>query len=297
MGGLLADVVTDYMQGGVLLLGLAAVTLAVIAEAGGWSASVELASAARAPADEAVSTWAVAEAWLIPIGGSLVSQEVLARTMAARSPSIARGAAVGGGIAYVLAGLMPVAIGLVGAGLMPGLDDGEQLLPRIARERLHPVLYVVFAGALISAILSTVDSALLVAGSLLSRNVLHAGRDDVPDPVRLRAARLGVVGFGIVAWLLALRSEGVFELVEQASGFGSAGMVVVLLVGLFTRRGSSASALAALSVGVVTWVVGRYLLEDVSHPYLWALAASAAAYALAMLAAGGRASGGAAALS
>lgn len=278
MGGLLADVVTDFLQGGVLVLGLLAVTIAVIVQLGGIDAAIEVARAHPAPEPEEVGGWAIAEAWLVPIGGSLVSQEVLARTLASRSAGTARFAALGGGAAYLVFGMMPVVLGLVGAGLVPGLEDGEAVLPAIAREHLHPALFVVFCGALVSAILSTVDSALLVAGSLLSRNVLYAGRDDVSDKTRLLAARAGVVLFGVTAWFLALRSQGVFDLVEQASGFGSAGMLVVLLMGLFTARGGRHAAMASLVVGAALWILLRYVLADFPYPYLATLGASALAY-------------------
>jgi solute:Na+ symporter, SSS family len=282
MGGLLADVVTDFMQGGVLVLGLLAVTIAVIVQLGGIDGAIAAAQAHPAPEPLDASAWEVAEAWMVPIGGSLVSQEVLARTLASRSPGTARFAAIGGGGAYLLFGMMPVVLGLVGAGLVPGLADGEAVLPAIAREHLHPVLFVVFCGALVSAILSTVDSALLVAGSLLSRNVLYAGRDDVSDKRRLATARAGVVLFGVAAWFLALRSEGVFDLVEQASGFGSAGLLVVLIAGLFTGRGGRHAAMAALVVGVTMWIALRYVADDFGFPYLATLGASALAYVLAL---------------
>ncbi len=282
MGGLLADVVTDFMQGGVLVIGLLAVTIAVVLQLGGVDGAIEAARAHPAPEPIDAGWWEVAEAWMVPIGGSLVSQEVLARTLAARSPGTARFAALGGGGAYLLFGMMPVVLGLVGAGIVPGLEDGEAVLPAIAREHLHPVLFVVFCGALVSAILSTVDSALLVAGSLLSRNVLFAGRDDVSDKRRLLTARVGVVAFGIAAWFLALRSDGVFDLVEQASGFGSAGLLVVLLVGLFTRHGGRHAAMASLVVGAVLWIVLRYVLADFAFPYLVTLGASMLAYVVAL---------------
>jgi Na+/proline symporter len=51
----------------------------------------------------------------------------------------------------------------------------------MARQMMPGILYVVFAGALVSAILSTVDTALLVAGSLISHNLINRlspGRDE-----------------------------------------------------------------------------------------------------------------------
>jgi Na+/proline symporter len=45
MGGLLADVVTDFMQGGVLVVGLLVVTIAVIVQLGGIDGAIEAARA------------------------------------------------------------------------------------------------------------------------------------------------------------------------------------------------------------------------------------------------------------
>jgi hypothetical protein len=39
----------------------------------------------------------------------------------------------------------------------------------------------------------------------------------------VRVARAGVLVFGAIAYVQAIRADGVFELVENASAFGSAG--------------------------------------------------------------------------
>jgi Na+/proline symporter len=117
-----------------------------------------------------------------------------------------------------------------------------------------------------------------VAASLFSRNLVLAARPDAGDRLRLRTARLGVVLFGIVAWLLARGADGVFALVEDASGFGSAGILVVVAFGLFGRGWSAASAHAALWAGVLVWIAGHYLGLGPSQPYLASLAAALAAF-------------------
>jgi Na+/proline symporter len=86
-----------------------------------------------------------------------------------------------------------------------------------------------------------------------------------------------VAAFGVFAYALALRAGRVYDLVEEASAFGSAGIVTVVCFGLFTRVGGTGSAVAALLVGVATWIVGAYL-AGWPYPYLTSLAAAAAAY-------------------
>jgi len=167
---------------------------------------------------------------------------------------------------------------LIGFEVLPGLEHPEQILPLLAMERLPPLLFVFFAGALISAILSTVDSALLVSASLLSHNLILPLRGGaVSESAKVRTARIAVVAFGILAYVMARHAEGVYALVEQASAFGSAGIVVTVLFGLFWRRGGAWSAYAALTTGVAVWVLGSYVL-GLSFAYLAALGAACLAY-------------------
>jgi len=280
-GGLLADVYTDVVQAFALVLGLVLVLASVVGDLGGVAGAGEAAAEAlrRPPLAEPGASWLeTAEIWAVPLCGSLVAQEVVSRSLAARSPAVARRSALLGGSLYLAVGAMPVFLGLVGSRLVPGLADPEQLLPELARRHLPTVGYVLFAGALVSAILSTVDSALLVASSLLSRNLVFSGRRGASDRVRLLGARAGVVLFGLGAWALAREAEGVFELVEDASGFGSAGILVVVAFGLFTRFGGPHGAHAALWTGVTVWVVGHYFGIAFPHPYLASLGGALAAF-------------------
>ncbi|MGQ0553686.1 MAG: sodium:solute symporter family protein [Planctomycetota bacterium] len=290
LGGLLADVLTDLLQAGVLVGCLVALLVVVLGEAGGAEAGWDLIAArvqAGATSGAPPASWLVTlEAWAVPLCGSVVAQEVLARSLAARSPSVARRAALVGGGAYLLVGLIPVTLGLLGPVLVPGLEDSERVLPALAERHLGGPAFILFAGALISAILSTVDSTLLVASSFLSRNLLLAGRTDVSQRTRLLVARGGVLVCGLVAWAIARGSEGVFELVEQASGFGSAGILVITVFALFVRREHRAgprAAMASLLLGVLAWVLGRYVL-DLPAPYLLSLAAALLGFLLGSLA-------------
>ena len=276
-GGLLADAWTDLVQGIALIVGLGAIFVAV-ARAEGLAVLGELDPGMWNPLGAAPRpALAIAEDWAIPVVGSLVAAEVVARILASRSAAVARNATVVAGGAYLLIGLIPVTLGLAGAVLVPGLEESEQVLPVLADRYLPTFLAVMFSGALVSAILSTVDSALLVAAGLVSHNVVVQLRPSMDERQRVRVARGLVAVFGVIAYLMAFRAERVYELVEQASAFGSSGIVVVVLFGLFTRVGDHRSASAALLAGVLAWVVGAYVV-DLPYPYLTSLAVAAAAY-------------------
>jgi Na+/proline symporter len=295
-GGLLADAITDVVQGVALIVGLGILLSAVAGDLGGPSAAVErITEAGIALRPEGAGSWlATAEAWAVPILGSLVAQEMIARMSASRSAAVASRSTLAAGLGYVAIGSIPIALGLAARVLALDAGDSEQVLPQLALAHLSSLGYVLFAGALVSAILSTVDSTLLVASSLFSHNVVLPTRPRTSERSKVRLARAGVVAFGLAAFLLALASDSVAALVEAANAFGSAGALVALAFGLFTRFGGAASAYAALAAGTLAYVAAAGLNARAAPavafecPYLASLAAALAAYA-AFAAAGKRA--------
>jgi Na+/proline symporter len=279
LGGLLADVVTDLVQGVVLILGLVLLgAMLAFDSAHGFAAALGGIDPARLdPLGGAGLSAATLERWAIPVLGSLVAQELISRVSASRSARVARGATLGAALVYFAVGLIPALIGLAGPALMPELDHSEQLLPHVAQALLPPVLQILFLGALVSAILSTVDSALLAASSLLVHNLLLPLRPGLGEARKLRLARAGVVVCGCVAWLLARRAESVYALVEDASAFGSAGILVATCFA-FSRVGGPHAAHAALWTGALGWLSGSALALET--PYLLSLGAALLAYLL-----------------
>jgi len=278
LGGMLADAITDLIQGGVLVLSLVVLVVAVASDAGGMSALVTLARdahAARPPAPP-VGWLALAETWAIPVCGSVVATELVTRVISTRSVRVARGSALLAGVGYLLVGCIPVLLGLAGPRLLPNLAQSEQLLPALASQHLPGLLFVLFAGGLVSAILSTVDTTLLTAGGLLTHNLIAplAGVERERD--RLRLARAGVVACGVVAWLIARSADGVFALVQEASSFGTAGSLVTVCFGLFTRIGGPWAAGATLLGALATYLLAT--LGGLATPFLASLASAVLLY-------------------
>jgi Na+/proline symporter len=279
LGGLMADAITDVVQGLALAIGLVLIYIVVMREAGGFEASLALVDAERfAPfGSGGRSALEVLEEWAVPVCGSMLTAEIVQRILGARSVSVARWGTLGGAGLYVLVGLIPVYLGLVGPTLAPGLDDPEQLVPTLARQYLGPVVGVLFAGALVSIILSTVDSTLLAAGGFISHNVLSPLFPGWTSRDRLHAARAAVFVLGVVATILALGADSIYGLVLTASAFGGAGVFVVSCFAVFTSRGGSASAYAGLVVGLVVWAWGEYA-AGWTAPFVTAVVASTVAY-------------------
>lgn len=276
VGGMWANAVTDLVQGIVLVAGLL-VMGAVFAMSGGFDALAALPPERfdflhERTAADALNTLAV------PIFSTIAAQELASRVLASRSPRVARGATVGAGFLYLAIGAIPVMIGL-GAATYIGVDaDHEQVLSRFAQSQLPLPLYILFLGALVSAILSTLSGALLVAGALAGHNLVRPLAPGLSERARLRIDRLAVLVLGVVAYAIALSSESVYELVQQSSALGSSGILVMMLFALWGGRcGGAASAYGALIAGTGVWLLGEHVL-GLSASYIVSLAAALAAY-------------------
>jgi Na+/proline symporter len=187
--------------------------------------------------------------------------------------------------------MIPALIGLVGFYLIPDLAVPEQILPSMAQKYVPSFLYVIFAGALVSAILSTVDSALLVASSLVSHNVVQSFVPDMTESKKVQTARIGVIVFGLIAYAIAVYADGIYDLVVDASAFGTAGIFTVVVFGLFTKLGDSRAAMITLLVAMISWLSLTYVLE-LEYAYIVSLGLSISTYLVSALLLGNSASKG-----
>ncbi|MBP6514429.1 MAG: sodium/proline symporter [Steroidobacteraceae bacterium] len=183
---------------------------------------------------------------------------VVNRFMAARDDGVIRRGAVIAlvWIALVLAGML--VLGWSGRVLYAGMGQPENVIYVVADRLLPPIVAGLVAVAVMSAIMSTVDSQLLTATSSLT--IDRGGR--AGGQVTVWSSRLALAGFSIAAVLVAIFApESIYTRVLFAwNAIGAAfGPLVLLLVS--GRRVGQAGTLACLWTGFLLTVV-FYLLPD-----------------------------------
>lgn len=286
-GGLAGDVVTDMIQGAIMIAAIAILFVLMVAAFGGVGAMID-----AAPPEiwrfsiEGERWFERMEIWLIPVVGTMVSQEAMARALAARSPQTARTGALFGAAIYLAVGLMPIAFGLFGPQLAPVLGiefaTEEAFLPSLAAALFPSWLYIIFTGALLSAILSSVDSALLAVSAVATESVYRRLAPAASPRACLRAARGATVFAGLAAAVIAASGESLRDLVLDAGAIAAvlAAPIIVALAGW--RVAGSAAALAIVAqVGVLAlldWRLGApgaFLWMMLTGAVIFALAASA----------------------
>lgn len=245
--GLKGDIATDVVQGVFLMIGIVILFLAVAGRAGG----IEALLASIKPEQlrlvaEGESLFARIDNWMIPVIGSLVTQEALTRFLAARSTRTAQTACLAAACLYLALGMLPVLIGLGGTHLQVPGAVGDNYIPAMALELLPHFMAIVLVGALFSAILSTVDSNLLAVSSLVSINLMRKSHERRSEKEQLQIARMTTVLAGLGALLVAFSGSNIYELLAMTSIFGQGGILVATMIGLRSNFGGSSAALASL---------------------------------------------------
>ena len=203
-GGFWAVSLTDALQAGLMLLAAVMLPIVALAAVGGW------AGLAQASANEAAGYWAWVgghSGWfamgfmlgMLSIGfGPLGQPHLLNRLMAMKDARDIRLARIVALTWFVLVLCGMFLLGVCGRVLLQTVADSEQVFFVLAAELLPVAFTGVLVAAVLSAIMSTADSQLLVAGAAIHNDLRR-------DPGHAHhAARGAVLAVAIAAVLLAL---------------------------------------------------------------------------------------------
>lgn len=212
-------------------------------------------------------------AWCALGLGSLASQDIFQRANAARSENIAVYSTYLGAGLYLVFAMIPLLLGLMVFQLAPEsvTEDTQQALTSMISKYTPMWLQVLFYGALTSAIFSTCSGALLAPSSLLAENLLKPiFYPSASDRQLLRLSRWSVIVITILATLLALMSESIYDLVSQSSILGMVSILVPLYAALFHAESQKPlGALLSMTVGLGVYVLFvLFPLETVPSMYL-----------------------------
>jgi sodium/proline symporter len=261
VGGYKAVSYTDVVQGVLMLLGLIVVPLAAIIAAGGI-AEVRSSLFYQDPALLSLFSFSNGYAWIgiasfVGIGLPFLGvPQLLVRYMSARDDAEIRKARIMSVAVLLIFTAGAVTAGVAGRALYPGLEDSETIFPVISNNLFPPIISGMLLVVVLSAIMSTVDSLLLLSSSAVVRDTYQKimGSDD-SDNVLSNYGKLVTVIIGIIAVLLAIQEPRlIFDFVLASwSGLGSAfGPAIIGL--LYYRHITWAGVLAGMLGGFVTSV-------------------------------------------
>ena len=264
-GGFLAVSWTDVFQGLLMLLALVCVPVLVISQAGGldeFTAKINLKNPQLLDAFTDVNGNALG--WMAIISamgwglGYFGQPHILARFMAIRSASETGQAASIGVIWAFLCYLLAILVGLSGLAYLPEvIADSEKVFIALTGLIFHPLIAGILLAAILAAIMSTVDSQLLVCSSSLAEDLYPlVSKKSLSPEQRLQVGRVAVVVLALMATLLAMNPDSkVLDVVSYAWAGLGASLGPAILISLYWRKMTARGALAGVFVGGATVII------------------------------------------
>ena len=290
VGGFRAVAYSDLLQG-VLMFGcLLALPIVGLVAAGGWTDAVASLRAQDPALLEPMGGLGLGMVgWVSVLGFAgiglafLGSPQLLTRFIAAKDTrQITRGSWLAI-LCIVVFDVGAVSAGMFGRAIFPGLEDHETIYPLMGTELFPAVFTGLFLVVVLAAMMSTVDSLLILASSAVVRDFLQqVVRPDWSERVLSRWGKGTTVVLGVVALALAMEEvRMIFWFVLFAWSGLACSFAPVVLCGLFWKRTTRAGAIAGMAVGfvvTVSWVLffkaGFYELYEMIPGFLAGLIAT-----------------------
>ncbi|NKB39166.1 MAG: sodium/solute symporter [Gammaproteobacteria bacterium] len=267
IGGYKAVAYTDVVQGVLMLLALILLPIIAFNEAGGWTVVMQSLGSidpvlVQSFGEKGWSTAGfIAAASFLAIGLPFLGvPQVLVRFMSIDDQASVKKAGFISVACLFVFTFGAVMIGLAGRVLFPELTDPELIMPTLSRELFPPVITGILVVVLLAAIMSTVDSLLILLSSAITRDLVQKIlRPQMTDRKLAIIGRLSTLLIGFLAVGIALsENRAIFWMVLFTwSGLGATFSPVVLCSLLWrgvNLKGAIAGMLGGFLV-TVSWVL------------------------------------------
>jgi sodium/proline symporter len=258
LGGFMAVSWTDFFQGILMFFAITIVPTIAYGEIGGMGSIIEMTaengvSLSLMPEGFTFAAVISAAAWGL---GYFGQPHILARFMGIdtiKKVASARKIAV---VWVAISLTAAVFVGIIAVPMFPNIADSEKVFIEMIAEIFNPWIGGILLAAILSAIMSTIDSQLLVSSSTLTEDFYNKiVSREASESEKMWAGRAFVIIIAVIAFILALNpNNSVLGLVSYAwAGLGAAFGPVVLFA-LFSRKTSWRSVLTGMLLGTITLI-------------------------------------------
>lgn len=275
VGGFLAVSWTDFVQGLMMLLALVVVPVVIVTELGGIGMTLDtIASIDPHHVSLFDGASVIGVAGLLAWGlGYFGQPHILARFMAISSAERMGTARLIGMSWMIVATLGAMCVGLFGIAYLASepLDpsDSETVFIVLTQAIFNPWIAGVLLAGILAAVMSTIDSQLLVSSSALSEDFYKTWlRPGAGVGELVLVGRLTVLLISIVAVVIAMDpASKVLGLVSYAWAGLGASFGPVILVSLYWKGANRDGALAGMVVGAATVVIWKQVTGGIFDLY------------------------------
>ena len=298
-GGITAVVWTDFVQVGILIIGVIVIfpaALAHVNDLGGQAAAKDLlghdwfslgyGAAVRTdnldtnvPGFEAIISYL--GLWIGCSAGAMPGSDIMQRALVAKSPGVAKASAVLAGVLMTIIGFFVVYSGawarffvesghnMFTAAEMERLaEDSELVMPLISTHLLPTWFTAIFYVGLLGAIMSSADTALFAPATIIANDIIrplsHRSGKIIEDKKMITIVRICVIALGVIATLFGTFTQSVYTL--EVIGFTvQIVLFFPLLLALYWKKSNRTGAIVAM-IGGIIWCVAMMVAQGTVEP-------------------------------
>lgn len=267
LGGYNAVSWTDFIQGMLMMIALVITPAVVVMELGGMDkALMQLHDISPEKLD-----WISGSGWIGILSlmawglGYFGQPHILVRFMSIRDENeldTAKAIGMGWMIVSILGSISVGFFGYVYV-MAHGIDlnDGEKVFITLSQLLFNPWIAGFLLAAILAAIMSTVDSQLLVSSSVLTRDVYHTFiRPSAGNKELVWVGRATVLSIALIAWVISANPDSsVLSLVAYAWGGFGAAFGPLIILSLYSPSITKTGAIAGIIVGALTVIIWKEL--------------------------------------
>ena len=260
-GGFRAVTITDAIQGIVMLLATGLLFF-IILEKGNGMENIMQSILKTNPnlltpdSNGAVSKPFILSFWMLVGVGVLGLPVTEVRCMGFKdSKAMHRAMIIGTSIVGILMLGMHL-VGVMGAAVEPGVEVGDKIIPILAIKNMHPILAGVFIAGPLAAIMSSVDSLLIMSSAAIVKDLYINYIDKNPSQSKIKKLSFATsLLLGIIVFILALNPPkllvwiNLFALAGQEAAF-----FCPILFGLYWKRANATGAAVSMIFSVVFYL-------------------------------------------
>ncbi|SPX86944.1 sodium/pantothenate symporter [Moraxella ovis] len=267
-GGFRAVVLTDTVQGLVMLIGTMLLLGATLVATGGMENAMTTLHAidprllTPTGVDDKLSATFMLSFWVLVCFGLIGLPHTAVRAMAYKdSRSLHRGILVGTVVMTVLVLGMHLA-GVLARAVVPELDVPDKVIPTLMMMVLPPFVAGIFLAAPMAAIMSSIDSMLIQSSSTLIKDLyLSVKPDAIHNEAKIkRYSTTLTLGFTVILAVVAMLNPPDMLIWLNLLSFGGleATFLWVLVFGLYYKKANATGAIWSMVAGLVSYVIIAY---------------------------------------
>ncbi len=180
------------------------------------------------------------------------NQYIIQRALGAKGLDHARWGLVFAGFLKVIPLFIMVIPGAMALALYPGIENGDGVFPYLVKNVLPVGLTGLVLAGLISAILSSVDSALNSSSTLVVIDFIKPNKPDLTDTDIAKYGRYTTIILMVIAasWAPQIQHfTGLWDYLQLMFSIVVPPIAVIFLVGVFFKRGNGHGAFWTLMLG------------------------------------------------